>query len=100
MSDFEIKVFDSNDFTAESASYLAQLLNVFLKDQPEASFFLSGGSTPGKIYEEFSTDKLKTELDWQKIKFFFGDERYVPHDDSESNFLMTKQVKKYRAAMC
>lgn len=43
---------------------------------------LSGGNTGQLFFSELS--KKKTA--WDKIKFFFGDERYVSADDPESNY--------------
>lgn len=45
---------------------------------------LSGGSTPKAIYREL----VELPIDWTKVYFFFGDERYVSPDDAESNFHM------------
>ena len=47
---------------------------------------LSGGSTPKRVYEMLA----ERELAWDKIHLFWGDERNVPHDHQESNFLMVK----------
>jgi 6-phosphogluconolactonase len=43
---------------------------------------LSGGSTPGPIYEEVG--KL-TGIDWSKVYVFAVDERYTPPTDKDSN---------------
>ncbi|MCY3005261.1 MAG: 6-phosphogluconolactonase [Planctomycetota bacterium] len=50
---------------------------------------LSGGSTPKKLYERIAREHLGT-LDWSKVHLLWGDERNVPHDHPESNFLMVK----------
>ena len=47
---------------------------------------LSGGSTPKRIYEMLS----ELELPWDKIHWFWGDERNVPHDHDDSNFRMVQ----------
>ena len=51
---------------------------------------LSGGSTPKSIFSYWSS-LPEGEIDWTKIKFFWGDERCVAPEDSESNFKMTKE---------
>jgi len=51
---------------------------------------LSGGSTP-KILFELLADEYEEEIDWDKVHFWWGDERCVPPTDSESNFKMTKE---------
>ena len=50
---------------------------------------LSGGSTPKSLFDYWSS-LSEGEIDWKKIKFFWGDERCVAPEDSESNFKMTK----------
>ena len=49
---------------------------------------LSGGSTPKPIYEAIATSSLP----WDKIHVFWGDERYVPPDDPDSNYLMARHA--------
>jgi len=46
---------------------------------------LSGGSTPKNLYSLLAT---LPNIPWDKILFFFGDERDVASDDPESNFRM------------
>ncbi len=49
---------------------------------------LSGGSTPKAILKKLIQPENVSRLDWNKIYFFFGDERCVPPDDNESNYKM------------
>jgi 6-phosphogluconolactonase len=49
---------------------------------------LSGGSTPKGLYRLLAT---RATLPWNKIYFFFGDERHVPPDDPESNYRMVRE---------
>lgn len=51
---------------------------------------LSGGSSPKKVFEVLAS-KYQHTLDWTKVYFFFGDERYVPTTDPESNALMAQK---------
>ncbi len=53
---------------------------------------LAGGSTPKALYSLLADDPgLRSQLPWEKIHFFFGDERHVPPDHVESNFRMANQ---------
>jgi 6-phosphogluconolactonase len=49
---------------------------------------LSGGSTPKVVFDFLALD-YKTKIEWNKIRFFWGDERCVPPDHPDSNYLMT-----------
>ena len=51
---------------------------------------LSGGSTPQALYEALATDKFRTRFPWERSYWFFGDERFVPHDDPDSNYRMAR----------
>src|SRR6476646_40229 len=46
---------------------------------------LSGGSTPEKTYALLAAPERSSRLDWSRIYLFFGDDRFVPHDDKRSN---------------
>ena len=46
---------------------------------------LSGGSTPKNLYNLLATN-ARTVLPWDRMFFFWGDERHVPPTDPESNY--------------
>ena len=50
---------------------------------------LSGGSTPKTLYSLLAT---KPDIPWDKIYFFWGDERHVPPDHPESNYRMANEA--------
>lgn len=52
---------------------------------------LSGGSTP-KILFELLADEYDEDIDWEKLHFWWGDERCVPPTDNDSNYKMTKEL--------
>lgn len=56
------------------------------------NFFLalSGGTTPKVIFQTLVRD-FKKKIEWNKVHFFWGDERCVPPDHSESNYGMAKE---------
>lgn len=53
---------------------------------------LSGGSTPRPLHEALSQPEHRTQLNWGKIQFFWGDERCVPPSDPESNYRMAVET--------
>lgn len=52
---------------------------------------LSGGSTPKSLYNLLASN-AKTILPWERMFFFWGDERHVPPTDPESNFRMADET--------
>src|SRR5579883_249018 len=53
---------------------------------------LSGGSTPKKLYELLATAEWKSQLDWARMHFFWGDERMVLPDNADSNYHMSNEA--------
>jgi 6-phosphogluconolactonase len=53
---------------------------------------LSGGSTPKGLFSLLATEEqLRSNVQWDKIDFFWGDERHVPPDNAESNYRMANE---------
>jgi 6-phosphogluconolactonase len=44
------------------------------------------------LYELLASTSFADRLDWTKVYFFFGDERNVPQDHDDSNYLMAKKA--------
>ena len=53
---------------------------------------LSGGSTPKRLYERLASDDFRSRFPWQRVFWYWGDERFVPHDHPESNFRMAREA--------
>lgn len=72
-----IKVYDFDSLESSSCF----LLRFFLKaNKIKLNIALAGGSTPLYLY------KLMSKYKFSNFKFFLTDERYVPNDDTESNY--------------
>jgi 6-phosphogluconolactonase len=72
------------------ASAFADQLVKLSSDKQVIHVALSGGSTP-KLLFEILANKYKNH-DWSRLRFYWGDERCVGPDDSESNYLMAKTL--------
>jgi 6-phosphogluconolactonase len=53
---------------------------------------LAGGSTPRSVYELLASEPFKARVDWTRVYFFFGDERFVQPDSEESNYRMAREA--------
>jgi 6-phosphogluconolactonase len=53
---------------------------------------LSGGSTPKMLYGLLASEEFRDRFPWQRVSWFWGDERFVPYDHPESNYRMTREA--------
>jgi 6-phosphogluconolactonase len=89
----KINVFDSEDEVLNAlANYFVDTAASSIAGHGQFSVALSGGNSPKKLYELLASPLFKDRVEWDKVHFFFGDERYVPHTDPQSNYLMAKKA--------
>ena len=53
---------------------------------------LSGGSTPKALFALLASDSFIGRFPWSRVVWYWGDERFVPHDHPESNYGMTRKT--------
>lgn len=58
---------------------------------------LSGGSTPRRLYQLLAESPFRERLPWERVHWFWGDERFVPWDDPASNYGMARAALLARA---
>jgi 6-phosphogluconolactonase len=58
---------------------------------------LSGGATPKTLYGLLASDEFKHRFPWQRVSWYWGDERFVPYDDPESNYRMAREAMLAKA---
>ena len=58
------------------------------KGKRRFSFVLTGGNSPIKLYKHLAKSR---NINWEKIDFFIGDERYVKETSEDSNIKMCKK---------
>lgn len=76
-----------NDLCDAVAERICSALNERLRTVPRASLIVSGGSTPGPVYNLLS----EHELDWHRIDLCLTDERCVPGTHEASNERMVRE---------
>jgi 6-phosphogluconolactonase len=60
---------------------------------------LSGGSTPKALFALLASDEFVGRFPWEKVSWYWGDERFVPYDHPESNYGMTRKTMLDKAAV-
>jgi 6-phosphogluconolactonase len=53
---------------------------------------LSGGGTPRRLYEFLASAEFQRRIPWERVHFFWGDERMVPHDHPQSNYRLARDT--------
>ncbi len=83
---------DAAAIARRAAERIIESAAAAVKERGVFTISLAGGSTPKALYTLLATDPaFKSKMPWDKTQFFFGDERHVPPDDSESNFRMANE---------
>jgi 6-phosphogluconolactonase len=73
------------------AELVAHAAKEAVEERGRFTIALSGGSTPRSLYNLLATN-ARTSLPWDRMFFFFGDERHVPSTDKDSNFRMANEA--------
>jgi 6-phosphogluconolactonase len=76
---------DAGQLAAQAADRILQAAEQAIGARGRFTLVLSGGSTPEKTYTLLAQPDRSARLDWSRTYLFFGDERFVPHDDPRSN---------------
>jgi 6-phosphogluconolactonase len=75
---------------AAAAEEVVRAANDAVAERGRFTIALSGGSTPKNLFNLLATN-ARTVLPWDRMFFFFGDERHVPPTDPESNYHMADE---------
>jgi 6-phosphogluconolactonase len=76
---------DPGALAREAARRFADLAREAVDARGRFSAVLSGGSTPGALYRLLAEAPYRTQIPWQAVHLFWGDERCVPPDDEGSD---------------
>ena len=88
-----VQVFDDAEAVARGAAErFVELGQAAIDARGCFSVGLAGGSTPKRTYELLASEAYREQLNWSKVHIFFGDERCVPPDHSESNYRMANEA--------
>jgi 6-phosphogluconolactonase len=74
-----------------AAEEVGRAANQTVTERGRFSIALSGGSTPRNLYHLLATN-ARTSLPWDRMYFFWSDERHVPPTDPDSNYRMADEA--------
>lgn len=84
----EVKIFENAESVAEA--FATEFYHMVTSSRQRFDIALSGGKTPKILFDIFARDYNK-KIPWERIHFWWGDERCVPPTNDESNYKMTNE---------
>ena len=79
---------DADTVATTLAQTIADKIIANIEANKACKILLSGGKTPIQLYKRLAL----YDLPWKHIYLFWSDERFVPSDSPESNYLLVKQT--------
>jgi 6-phosphogluconolactonase len=90
---FEVHVVPDAPALAEAGALeFARAAKDAFEDRGIFRVVLSGGSTPRALYARLTRPPFRGSIRWDRVRFFFGDERCVPPDHERSNYRMAREA--------
>ncbi|MBF0358610.1 MAG: 6-phosphogluconolactonase [Magnetococcales bacterium] len=82
------------DLQSLSLSLAELCKNLVVTTTKNRDFYLaiSGGSTPRQLFQTLARAQFSDLIPWHKLHIFWVDERCVPMDHPDSNYLLAKQA--------
>jgi 6-phosphogluconolactonase len=90
----EIRILaDGAAIAKRAAQEFVQAAAATVEEKGAFNAVLAGGSTPKALYGLLVSDAtLRSQVPWDKMHLFFGDERHVAPDQPDSNFRMAREA--------
>ncbi|WP_178384500.1 6-phosphogluconolactonase, partial [Histophilus somni] len=83
------KIFDTAQHAVEQ---IAQEFVQYSKQNRAVHISLSGGSTPKLLFKTLAQEPFKSEVRWENLHFWWGDDRMVEPNNPESNYGEVKKL--------
>lgn len=93
MTDIRLVTFaDSQSLGWYAADLFTHIAHTSVTERGRFLVALSGGGTPNALYQMLARPPYRQSLPWEKMVFFWGDERCVPPDDLESSYNQARKA--------
>jgi 6-phosphogluconolactonase len=86
------QVITVSDSAALAKAAAERLLARIAGNSERAAICLTGGSSPKQLYQLLATDPWRTQIPWDRVHWFIGDERFVRSDDPLNNMSMARRA--------
>lgn len=93
MSERRVRVYDDKaTLAAAVAARFVKRMGEILAEKPEAHVVLTGGTMGEAVLAAVATTKGRDKVDWSRVTFWWGDERYLPSGDPERNETQSRRA--------
>lgn len=82
---------DQEELSRRAAAAIVRTILAAIQRRGVCAVALAGGKTPGPVYQRI-VHEHSARIPWAQLHLFWGDERYVPHDDPRSNYRMAQET--------
>jgi 6-phosphogluconolactonase len=83
---------DAGALAAEAARRFARLTAQAVRARGRCAVALSGGRTPAALYHLLAEEPARSRIPWAGVHLFWGDERCVPPDHTESSYRLAHEA--------
>ena len=93
VSERRVRVYDDKaSLAAAVAARFIKRMRETLAEKPDAHVVLTGGSMGEAVLAAVGADKNHGKVDWSRITFWWGDERYLPSGDPDRNETQSRRA--------
>lgn len=82
---------DIEELSRQAAAKFIEIGQKSIEEKGVFTVALSGGSTPKSLFKWLTNNEFNNLIEWENVRFFWGDERHVPPNNDESNFKMANE---------
>ena len=86
------------DAAALAKAAAARVLARITENSGRVAICLTGGSSPKQLYQLIATDNYRSQIPWDRVHWFIGDERFVPESDPLNNMAVARATFLDRSA--
>ncbi|MBI3292928.1 MAG: 6-phosphogluconolactonase [Elusimicrobia bacterium] len=80
------------ELSHRAAELFVQLAQQAVTKRSRLTVALCGGRTPSRLYAMLGEPTFRQQVPWDQVAIFWGDERCVPPDHSDSNYRMAHEL--------
>ena len=92
------KIIPVADAAALATTAAERLIARIAANEDRVAICLTGGSSPKRLYELLGNEPYRSQIPWDRVHWFIGDERFVPATDARNNMRMARQAFLNRCA--